>query len=140
MQTRGLRHVRKRAVAVVAIQHAGQRRVVVSRAAIVRGAHQAETLQLGGGGPVDVAQHVEVEVAVPVVIHKSGAGAPALAGDARGGSRVGETAVPVVAEQDIRSGVGDEQVGVAVVVVVSRGYAHTVAGDIGSAAGGDVLE
>ena len=80
---------------------------------------------VGGAAPGSVgrpeARHGEVEVAVVVGVGPGGADAgPVAAGDAAGGGDVGEGAAAVVAVEPVGTGPAQEQVGVAVLVVVAE--------------------
>src|SRR6185295_1028757 len=75
----------------------------------------------GGEIQVDVVRHEEIETAVPVVIEKGAAGAPPRAGvrDPRAIGHLLKAAVAAVVIQTISSPVADEQIVVAVVVVIA---------------------
>ena len=83
---------------------------------------------------VDVVGDEQIEVAVAVVIDESAAGVPAVQplsrcrGDAGLSRDVRERAVAVVVLQDAVAPVGDEQIVVAVVVVVADAHALAPAG------------
>ena len=87
---------------------------------------------------LEVAHHHQVEEAVAVVVAPRAPGraeAPVVVADLGLLSHVGERAVPVVAEQLARAVVGEEQVLVAVVVVVRRAPAVRVPLDVVDAGG-----
>ena len=84
-----------------------------------------------------VVGHVEVEVAVVVVVEKDSAGAVVV--PANSGGDVGKAAVPFVAVEDVGAVVGHVEVAVVVVVVVAHCATSTPAGvtDAGPGSGID---
>ena len=120
---RRLGHVGEAAAAGVAVQHvlaagesgrtAGHHRALVPAQSRLR--HRCG-LQI----EVDVVGGKQIEEAVAVVIHERAARAPACAGDEpRAGGDVFERAVAAVPEQTVLTPESHEQIGEAVVVVVS---------------------
>ena len=123
-------HVRERAVAVVAEQHVGRRRLVVLRRAV--GAHAGHVaLEFGFFAPLDVVGEEDVQIAVRIQVQERGGCAPPRLVHAGCRSHVLEDAAAVVAQQHVRADVGDVEVHVAVVVVVAGGDAHAVAVAVG---------
>ncbi len=132
---RRARDVGERAIAVVAkqpvrhpIEH---RRMAVHAVAVLAQAAERVLLQ----PEVEVVGDVEVEIAVAVVVEKARAGAP-LRGAARdpgGGRHVGEGAVAVVLVEDVGTEARDEEIEVAVPVVVADGDAGLVGALAGAA-------
>src|SRR5262249_16741290 len=68
-----------------------------------------------------VVDDVQVEIAVPVEIAPCQARAPVLAADSTGESDIAECSVAIVAVQNIRTEVGDRQVGETVIIVIAGG-------------------
>ena len=77
---------------------------------------------------IQIVDHVEVWGAVPVVIEEGGAGAPFAAGNAGPAGDVAEGAVAVVAVEPVGTEMGEVEIGVPVVVVVTHGHSHAVIG------------
>ena len=67
-----------------------------------------------------------IQQAVPIVIHEASTSAPPATTHSRFCCDVGERAISIVPVQGIPAQVGDEQVGVAIVVIVSCGHSHPV--------------
>jgi len=79
------------------------------------------------GSPLDVIANDEIQVAVSVVIHPGSAGAEFVRAFEPGLLRhVGECAVAIVVKQMVLPVGGDEQIVVAVVVVITDGHAHAI--------------
>ena len=89
---------------------------------------------------VDVIRHVEVEVAVVVVVAPRGTRTPAVIVEAGQRGMVGEGAVASVLIEAVGTVVGDIEVWVAVVVVVGGYRAHTPACVIDARSRGNILE
>ena len=82
----------------------------------------------------------EIQPAVAIDIHEGRRDAPSWIGGAADSRRIAERAVAVVAQQLIRSELGDVEIDAAVVVVVAGGGAHAVAAHVDAALFGDVGE
>jgi hypothetical protein len=138
------RDVRERAVAVVAKQGI--------REATIQGRRAGHPLAGGSTSPgclerpVEVVAHEQIQLAVPVVVEPGCPDRPRLLARGRRprdtglACDIGKRAVPVVPVERVVVHAGDEQVGVAVVVVVARGHAHVVAGSGDRGPLGDVRE
>ena len=93
----------------------------------------------------DVLAHEQIEQSVPVVIEECGAGGEAGVADAGGAGHVGEGAIAVVMVENAAAEAGDEQVLVAIGVVIANGAADRVellsaAGAVDAGLVGHVLE
>ena len=77
-------------------------------------------------GELQIVGQVKIQQPVPVVVGESGAGPPAGIGDPRSPAHVLEGAVAQVSVEHIGTHVGDVDVHVAIVVVVSEGAPHAV--------------
>ena len=89
---------------------------------------------------LDVACDVEVQIAVAVGIEERASGAPAAGGDAGAGRHLLERAVATIAEQRVRSPVGDVEIEEAVAVEIAGARAAAPGGEIHARLPGDVLE
>ena len=138
-QPRPLRHVEEGAVAEVAQQAVGLRRLAERPAVVRLTAGQEAPLPVRAVKPVVVAD-VEVEPAVGVVVEEGRRNAEAPVVGAGKLRNVVEAGTAVVAEQLIRPQVGHVQVDVAVPVVVPGRNADVVAGSFKTQFGGDVDE
>ncbi len=134
----------KRAVAVVAVE-VGERALIVERRAV--GAADAGEpvveLEVDRARPAHVVADEEVEVAVAVVVEERARRRPLLLVAADAGRRgdVGEARAGVlVAQQLVGADRGDEQVDVAVVVVVAGGDARAVEREIDARLAAHVAE
>ncbi len=76
-------------------------------------------------GVVHIVGHIEIQVAIPVVIHKRRAGAPAVVADSGLVRDVCKTTITPVTVEQVRAGVGHVQVWAAIVVVVAHDGANT---------------
>ena len=74
----------------------------------------------------DVVGHVEIEVAVKIGIEEGGAGTPHRIVNLCYTGDIGEGAVPVVPEKNIRAEVCHIQISITVVVIISRGAPYSV--------------
>ncbi len=120
-----MRDIRKSAVAAIAVENvraasetlraAGNGNVVVVAVACLA--------RLGSAGEIEihVVRDEQVEVAVAVIIQKTASCAPRITVPGNAGlfRHVGECAVAIVVIQDVVSPVSDEQIVVAIVVVVA---------------------
>ena len=133
-----LRHVLEARAALVAVEAVGRAGIGLGRAVGLVDAVQ-RAADVGLRRPAHVVAHVEVGVAVAVVVQEGGAAAEAAVLQARGGGGVAE-ARAVVEQQAVAPQRADEEVGVAVVVHVGGRRAQAVAlhGQAGRARG--VLE
>ena len=89
---------------------------------------------------LDVARDVEVQIAVAVGIEERAARAPAAGGDAGAGSHLLERAVATVAEQRVRSPIGDVEIEAAVAVEIAGARAAAPGREIHARLLGYVLE
>ena len=99
---------------------------------------------------IDVVGDEQIELAIAIVVDESAAGAPASSRARDSGlfTHIGEGAVPIVVVQNILAEVSDEQIVVAVVIVVADADALAPAGvlepslerDVGESAVAIVLE
>ena len=89
---------------------------------------------------LQVVGHVQVEVAIPVVVEPGRGDAPQRLLEPRRSRDVGEGAVAVVAVEDVGAVVQDVEIEIAVAVVVGRGGAHAVAPVADAGLLGDVGE
>ena len=129
-ETGFLRHVFKRAVAAVVPEPHGRAFVRFRRA--IRFALAVErAIEIRLGRPLDVIANHEIQVAVFVIIHPGGAGAESFRGlQSRFLRHVGEGAVAIVVKQMILPVGSDEQVVIAVVIVIADGHAHAIELDV----------
>src|ERR1700736_6711490 len=65
-------------------------------------------------------------MAVAIVVNKTGAGAPSVAGNAGFRGDVGKSTVSVVVIKSIAAQVCNQQVGISIVVIVTGGDSHAV--------------
>ncbi len=132
-------HVGKRAVAIVVIER------VVRHGESARAAHDDHALplavlaapRLGSVGEieVDIIGDKDIEIAVAIVIDKGAARTPSRAGDGQAGglTDVREFSGAQIPVEDVVAVVGDEQIGMAVVIEVAHagGLRPTGAGESG---------
>src|SRR5260370_15582520 len=79
-------------------------------------------------------------MAVAVIVNKAGARAPSLTGNACFRGNIGKSAVTVVVIQNIADQVGNEQVGITIIVIVTGGDSHPVKAPLQSCLYRDVSE
>src|SRR5713226_8642701 len=84
------------------------------------------------GVPFHVTGHKEIEMAVIVEVEKTGRDGPAAARDSRFGGDIREGSVAVVVIQDVLSVARDEEIGIAIIVVVADRDAHAVVASAGA--------
>src|SRR6266852_8786562 len=83
-------------------------------------------IDVGGEVPLYVASHDQVEAAIAIVVHETGAGAPSTAAHASLGGNVSKSAVTVVVVKNIPAQVGDQQVHISIIVEITDSHPHTV--------------
>src|SRR6266446_5529710 len=76
--------------------------------------------------PVHVARDEEIQLAVVIIVEKSGRDGPPATPDTRLGGNVSEGAISVVVIENVFAIAGDVEIGIAVVVVIADGHAHAV--------------
>ena len=124
-QPRLRRHVRERAVAVVVEQlTAFPRKRLRPAVGFVLAVQRAA--DVGLGGPFHVMADKQIQLAIPVIVDKSRARAPAARGHARFRGHVGERAISVVVVQHVVRKTRDVNVRIAVVVVIADGNPHAI--------------
>jgi hypothetical protein len=127
-----VRDIRERSVAIIPMKRIVQRRVQVGMAVGTKPLFE-RAVGVFVDLPMAVVDYKEIEQPVVVVVEPTRADRPHLLivgvrpSDTGSGSDVRECAVAVVAKELVAGDVGDEDVGVAVVVEVSNGDAHPVA-------------
>jgi len=126
------------AVPLVAIQH--PRLAGIDRGIAVHPDRVGVALLVIRQIELQVVGHVQVEIAVVVVVDETGVGAPAGIADAGRTGAVGEGAVSLVAVEHVGTVVGHVQVEIAVVVAVADAGAHPVSGIAHAGRIGDVGE
>src|SRR5713226_10661073 len=77
------------------------------------------TIDVGGKVPLHVAGHDQVEAAIAIVVHEAGAGAPSAPAHPSPGGDVSKSAVTVVVVKNIPTQVGNQQVDVPIIVVLT---------------------
>jgi len=112
------------------IEHGGAASIGARRATGLNAGEVAITACAGTES--DVATHVEIELAVTIVIEKRGAGmkpgTELHAPDSSLVRDIRESAVAVIVIKDVLAVLGDEEIGETVVVVVAPDAAEAVAG------------
>src|ERR1017187_3927221 len=142
--SRCLRDIGKGAVVVVVEELAGQ--ALVGFWMTVELLFGGTAARLGGSVPDDVIRDEQVQPTIVVVIEPAGRyrpHAPKLgidSGDACPGGDVGEAAVAEVAVEDVALDAGDEDIGVAIVIVVENGDSAARQFDLVELARGAVAE
>jgi hypothetical protein len=139
-QPGGLGSVGERAVSVVAVERVPGRRFVVRGQTIVRLAEPIRTIELVRHRPIHVVRNEEIQIAVGVEIGERGRGSPRRITHSGGLSHVGEPPSPFVAQQHIGSVIRDEEIGIAVVIVVAHHTSHPVAAIRSTASFGRILD
>src|SRR5229473_2332985 len=90
---------------------------------------------------VDIVNDYQVEISVAVIVDEGATCAPALGGEQTAFfGLVAKRAIPLIPVQDILSPLGDENVGVAVIIDVTRTNALAPSGTRDSRVFGDVFE
>jgi hypothetical protein len=127
-----MRDVGERSVAVIAIEAVMQRQVEVGMAVGSQALFES-AVRIFVDFPMAVVHDEQVEQPVVVVVEPARADGPHLlsmgmgAADTGFGGDVGEGSVAVIAKELVARDVGDEDVGVSIVVEVPDGHSHAVA-------------
>ena len=114
------------ALAVVAIQHAGESGVVERMAIHANAALRIAAERVLARRRIEVVGDEEIEIAVAIDVKECAARAPPVEADPRRARDVGERAIPGVAIQRVWSVVGDVEIGAAVAIDVAGAGAHPV--------------
>ncbi len=78
------------------------------------------------GVPFHITGHKKIEMAVVIEIEKTGGDGPSATRDSRFGGDIREGSIAVVVIQDVLSVARDEEIGIAIIVVVADRDAHAV--------------
>ncbi len=141
LQHAGLRRdVVEGAVATIAIQPIRQSLEDTRMAINPYPTRNVATRAVGVRRPVDVIDDEQVETPVVVEVEPGAGHTPLTAGNPGAFGHIVEAAVAAVAQQLVLPHTGDEEIDVAVVVVVGRGGAHGVADTTHTGRLGDVGE
>src|SRR6476620_10336064 len=126
-------------VAVVAVQTVGNR-AIVSRTAVIRRTGGVGAFLVPRDREVEIVGNEKIQIAIAVVIEKRRARAPQRIADPRFLRHIRESAVAVISKQRLRSEARDQQIEIAVVVVIADGGAHAVGAKRHARLGRDVGE